>query len=192
MNSRSGQELVVPNRPSLTDFHAGNRLLPGEETIPGERPSFFGIFPRAAGQSFTGERLSCLLPIPLSWDGAVMIEIMPEGSGNILGFRIRGKLTEADYRNLLVPEMEKAMNEYPKIRVVWVMEDFEGWTVGGAWEDFLLGLKFSAVEKMATVIDESWDEWMNLLFRAFTTLTRTELRFFKKERSADAWEWIRA
>jgi hypothetical protein len=121
-----------------------------------------------------------------------MIEKLPESSGNILGFRVRGKLTEADYRELLVPEMKKAMEEFPRIRVVWVMENFEGWTVGAAWEDFLLGLKFSAVEKMATIIDESWDEWITLLFRAFTTLTYTELRFFKKERLDEAWEWIRA
>jgi hypothetical protein len=121
-----------------------------------------------------------------------MIEKLPESSGNILGFRIWGKLSEADYTELLVPEMERAMKEYPKIRVVWVMEEFAGWTVGGAWEDFLLGLKFSAVEKMAAVIDESWDDWMTPLFKAFTTLTRTELRFFKKERLAEAWEWIRA
>ena len=120
-----------------------------------------------------------------------MIEKLQGSSENILGFRIWGKLAEADYRDLLDPEMEKVMKEYPKIRVVWVMEDFEGWTVGGAWEDFLLGLKFSAVEKMATVIDESWDDWLTLLFRAFTTLTRTELRFFKKERLAEAWKWIR-
>jgi hypothetical protein len=121
-----------------------------------------------------------------------MIEKLPESSGNVLGYRIRGKLTEADYRDVLVPEMEKAMKEHPKIRVVWVMETFEGWTVGGAWEDLLLGLKFTAVEKMATVIDESWDEWMTPLFQVFTTLTRTELRFFKKERLTEAWEWIRA
>lgn len=120
-----------------------------------------------------------------------MIEKLPQSSGNVLGFRLGGKLSEADYHDLLVPEMEKVMNEFPKIRVVWVMEGFEGWTVGGAWEDFLLGLKFSAVEKMATVIDESWDEWMTLLFKAFTTLTRTEIRFFKKERLDEAWEWIR-
>jgi len=122
---------------------------------------------------------------------AKMIEKLQGSSENILGFRIWGKLTEASYRDLLDPEMEKVMKEYPKIRIVWVMEDFEGWTVGGAWEDFLLGLKFSAVEKMATVIDESWDDWLTLLFRAFTTLTHTELRFFKKERLAEAWEWIR-
>jgi hypothetical protein len=121
-----------------------------------------------------------------------MIEKLPESSGNILGFRIRGKLTEADYREHLDPEIEKTMKEYPKMKIVWVMEDFKGWTIGGAWEDFLLGTKFSAFEKMAMVIDESWDEWMTPLFKTFSTLIRIELRFFRKERLAEAWEWIRA
>jgi hypothetical protein len=121
-----------------------------------------------------------------------MIEKLPESSGNILGFHISGKLREADYQDLLFPEIERALKEYPKIRMVWLIEGFEGWTVGGAWEDFHLGLKFSSVEKMATVIDDRWDEWMTLLFKAFTTVTHTELRFFKKERLAEAWEWIRA
>ena len=121
-----------------------------------------------------------------------MIEKLPESSGNAIGFRVRGKLTEADYTDLLIPEMEKAMREFPRIRVLWVMEDFQGWTVGGAWEDFLLGLKFSAVEKMATIIDDNWDEWITLMFKAFAALTHTELRFFKLERLAEAWDWLRA
>ena len=121
-----------------------------------------------------------------------MIEKLPESSGNILGFRIWGKLTEADYLDHLDPEMEKAMKEYPKIRVVMVMEHLEGWTVGAFWEDFRLGTKSSVFERMAFVIDESWDEWITLLMKAFTTLTGTELRFFKKERLAEAWVWIRA
>ena len=120
-----------------------------------------------------------------------MIEKMSESSGNILGFRSRGRLSAADYLDVLAPEIEKAIAEHGKARVLWIIEDFEGWTVGGAWEDFRLGMKFSAVEKMAAVIDESWDEWMTWLFRAFTTLTGTEIRFFKADRLEEAWEWVR-
>jgi hypothetical protein len=121
-----------------------------------------------------------------------MIEKLPESSGNILGFRSRGKLTESDYLDVLAPGIEQAIAEHGKARVLWIIEGFEGWTVGGAWEDFRLGMKFKAVEKMATVIDESWDEWMTWLFRAFTTLTGTEIRFFKAERLDEAWEWVRS
>ncbi len=119
-----------------------------------------------------------------------MIEKLPESSGNAIGFRLKGKLTEADYREILIPGLEKATREHQKIRIVLVMENFAGWTVGGAWEDFLLGLKLPAIEKLATVIDDSWDEWMNILFRGFATLTGAELRFFKKERLSEAWEWV--
>ena len=109
-----------------------------------------------------------------------MIAKLPESSGNVFGFRIQGKLIEADYRDHLVPVMERGMKEYPKIRVVWVMENFEGWTVGAAWEDILLGLEFSDVEKMAMVIDESWDDWITLMFKIFTTITGTDSGFSRK------------
>jgi hypothetical protein len=121
-----------------------------------------------------------------------MIEKLPGSSGNILGFRIWGKLTEADYRDHLVPEMDQATKDYPRIRVLISLERFEGWTVGGAWEDFALAFKFPAIERMAMVVDDTWDEWMSMLFQAFTTLTRTELKFFRQDRNQEAWDWIMA
>jgi hypothetical protein len=121
-----------------------------------------------------------------------MIEKLPGSAGNILGFRLWGKLTESDYRDLLMPELEKAMKEYPKIRVLFTLEQFEGWTVGGAWEDFTLLFKLPGIERMALVVDETWDEWMTWLFKAFTAFSRTELRFFRKDRNQEAWDWVRA
>lgn len=67
-----------------------------------------------------------------------------------------------------------------------------GWTVGGTWEDFRLGLKLTAVGKMAAVIDESWDEWLTRLFRAFSTLTGIGVRFFRADRLEEARKWVRA
>ena len=121
-----------------------------------------------------------------------MIEKLPESSENILGFWSRGRLAEADYLDHLAPELDQVIAEHGKARVLWIIEEFKGWTVGGAWEDFRTGMKFSAVEKMAAVIDESWDEWLTWLFRAFSTLTGTEVRFFRADRLEEAWEWVRS
>ena len=121
-----------------------------------------------------------------------MIEKLPGSSENLLGFRLWGKLTEADYQNVLIPEIEKALAENPKIRVLVTLEDFEGWTVGGAWEDFTLIFKLPGVERMALVVDDTWDEWMTWLFKAFTSVSRTELRFFRQDRNQEAWDWIRS
>jgi hypothetical protein len=120
-----------------------------------------------------------------------MIGKLPGSSGNILGFRLWGKLTEADYRDLLIPELEKALKEYPKIRVLITLERFEGWTVGGAWEDFTLVLKLPGIERIALVLDDTWDEWITWLFKAFATVTRTEFRFFRQDRNQEAWDWVR-
>ncbi len=120
-----------------------------------------------------------------------MIEILPGGSGPILAFRLYGKLTEADYRDVLTPEIDRVLKIHPKIRILFTLEHFDGWTVGGAWEDFTFALKLPSVERMAMVVDDSWDDWMTWIFRGFTTLTRTELRFFRTDRSQEAWDWIR-
>jgi hypothetical protein len=121
-----------------------------------------------------------------------MIEKLPGSSGNVLGFRLWGKLTEADYRDLLIPELERALKEYPTIRVLFTLEHFEGWTVGGAWEDFTLIFKLSGIERMGLLVDETWDEWMTWLFKAFASVTHTEFRFFRQDRNQEAWDWIRA
>jgi hypothetical protein len=121
-----------------------------------------------------------------------MIEKLPGSSGNVLGFRLWGTLTEADYRDILTPEIEKTLTDHPKIRVLITLERFEGWTVGGAWEDFTFALKLPSVERMALVVDDTWDEWMTWLAKAFATFTKTEIRFFRQDRNQEAWDWIRA
>lgn len=72
------------------------------------------------------------------------------------------------------------------------MENFEGWTAHGAWDDFINWPKFRAVERMAMVIDENWHEFMTWLFKAMATITHIDMRFFKEEQLAEAWDWLRA
>jgi hypothetical protein len=83
-----------------------------------------------------------------------------ESAENIVGFRIQGRLTETDYQNVLAPEIAQGIAWFGKIGVLLQMEKFEGWTVGGAGEDLIIGPKFVSVEKLALVVDETWDEWM--------------------------------
>jgi hypothetical protein len=33
---------------------------------------------------------------------------------------------------------------------------------------------------------------MTWLFKAFTSVSRTELRFFRQDRNQEAWDWIRS
>ena len=121
-----------------------------------------------------------------------MITRLSESSGKSVGFLVHGKLTDEDYQKVLIPVVEETIKAHQKIRILFQMENFGGWTPRGAWDDFINWPKFRSVERMAVVIDENWDEYMSWLFKFFAAFTHIEVRFFKKERLADAWNWLRA
>jgi len=81
-----------------------------------------------------------------------MIERLDESSGHVIGFRIHGKLTKEDYTDLFVPELEKVIRKHGKGRLLLLMKHFEGWTLGGAWEDFFNAPKFFSIKRMAVVV----------------------------------------
>lgn len=121
-----------------------------------------------------------------------MLAKLPESGGNIAGFLIRGKLTDEDYKTGLIPPLEEAVAAHKKIRILFRMEDFGGWTAHGAWDDFVNWPKFISIERMAIVIDENWHEFMTWLFKAIAGIVRIDMKFFRKDQLADAWAWLRA
>jgi hypothetical protein len=112
--------------------------------------------------------------------------------GNILWFRLSGKLTEEDYTNNLIPELERALENYKKIRLLIQVEYFGGWTQGGAWEELTSWPQFLKVERMAVVADDSWDEWMTWMVRITGIFTGLLVRFFKAGKIEEAWDWLEA
>jgi hypothetical protein len=64
-----------------------------------------------------------------------MIELLPESSGNVLGFRLCGMVTSQDFDELLVPALQEAFNRYDIIRVLIEITDFKGKDIEALWED---------------------------------------------------------
>jgi hypothetical protein len=54
-----------------------------------------------------------------------------KSSGNIIGFNVSGKLSDEDYKNLVIPEIEKAIEKFGEICLLWEMEKFHGIGSGG-------------------------------------------------------------
>jgi hypothetical protein len=121
-----------------------------------------------------------------------MIEIMAESSGNIIGIRAIGTLTDADYKEMLMPRLERLFAQYRKLRVLFYMgeKEFAGWTVSAAWDDARLGLRYrSDFEKIAVVGGPRWVEWSS---KFATFLITGEIRTFPADRVQDAWDWVKA
>jgi len=110
--------------------------------------------------------------------------------GNILAFGLSGKLSEEDYTANLIPELERALEDYKTIRLLLRVEYFGGWKKGSMWEEFHNWPLFSKIERMAVVADDSWDEWMTWAVKIFSIFTRVPVRFFRTGRMEEAWDWL--
>lgn len=110
-----------------------------------------------------------------------------EASGNILHGKITGKLEKEDY-DTFVPLAEELINKQGKIRVLFELIDFEGWSAGAAWEDCKFAYHhLKDIERMAIIGDSRWEKGMTLFAKPFMG---AKLRYFDVTQREDAIDWI--
>ncbi|CCJ37484.1 hypothetical protein BN140_2561 [Methanoculleus bourgensis MS2] len=120
-----------------------------------------------------------------------MLDRMKESSGSVLGFRFDGKLSESDYATILIPELERAMNEHQMVRILFKIEGFRSWRPGEGWEAFRQWPGMESVDRIAIVGGERWREWMNRFPALFVGFNDIDVRYFPESRQRDAWGWLR-
>jgi hypothetical protein len=117
-----------------------------------------------------------------------MFEKMRESSGNVIGFRMTGKLTDADYK-AMAPEFEDGIKRYGTIRLLWLLEDFHGWEPKAAWDDYEYWRKYGEeIERVAIVGNKRWEEWMTKLAKLFM---KGRVKYLDESQLDDAWAWVR-
>ncbi|HAB16660.1 MAG TPA: STAS/SEC14 domain-containing protein [Verrucomicrobiota bacterium] len=116
-----------------------------------------------------------------------MITQLPRSAGKTLGFKMSGKLHDADYHNFL-PLVESAIKAHGKVRLLAQFEDFHGWDLKALWDDTVFSTKHCAdVERIALVGEKKWEEWMAKVCRPFTL---AKLRYFDASELDAAWKWL--
>jgi hypothetical protein len=117
------------------------------------------------------------------------LQVKEELGGKVVRVHVSDSLTKEDYERF-VPEIERRIDEHGKIRVLFDMQEFDGWNSGGLWED----IKFSAghfndIERLAMVGEKKWQEWMSTFCKPFTS---AEIRFFEEDEGDQAHQWLLA
>lgn len=108
--------------------------------------------------------------------------------GKIVAITVSEKLTKEDY-GTSVPEVERLIQEFGKIRVVFEMKGFHGWKAGALWEDIKFDVKhFADIEKIAFLGDKKWEKGMSVFCRPFTT---AKIRYFDVSQASEADDWIK-
>lgn len=120
-----------------------------------------------------------------------MISISAESNGNILVLEALSKLTDRDYKEILIPRLEAIIREHGKARVLFDMgNEFHGWEPAAAWDDARFGLAHrSDFEKMGIVGGPQWVGWG---LKLGALLMSGEIKSFTREQQAEALEWIKA
>jgi hypothetical protein len=116
-----------------------------------------------------------------------MIETIETGSPKVVGFRLCGKLHDEDYKQF-VPKMETILTAEGKVRLFIQLEDFHGWDLHAAWDDFKFGLRhYSDFERIAMVGDRKWEKWTANFCKPFT---KAKVKYFDKSETDAAWKWL--
>jgi hypothetical protein len=121
-----------------------------------------------------------------------MVERLQDMPAGTLGFRATGQITRADYADVLVPELHKALAEGGRLRTLYVIEDLDEIEPSALWADSKLGFDLAvrhhdAWERSAIVTDI---EWMARATRMFAWMIPGEVRVFPLAELEQGKAWV--
>lgn len=118
--------------------------------------------------------------LSISWDT----------ENRIVTLSVFGKLTGSDYRAILLPAMEEAIEELGQLRCLIDLSEFTGLDFSAFWEDLKFGLgNASHMEKIAIISDRQWVEWAA---KAGGLVTPAKIQAFDATERLEARRWLTA
>jgi hypothetical protein len=115
-----------------------------------------------------------------------MIKELSDLPAGVIGFEITGTVRAEDYRDVVLPALERAFAS-GEIRSVIVIPDFHGMSGGALWQDLKMGMEhLRAWKRIALVTDI---DWMDHITTLFGWMTPGEVRHFPLARRDEAIAW---
>src|SRR3954471_16400975 len=121
-----------------------------------------------------------------------MVTVIPTSGPGTLAFVISGRLTRADYRDLLLPPVRETIAKGEAIRMLAVIDDFSGLEPGGLLEELTAAAKLGTGHRslpayFAVVTDTPW---VRRAIALFGWLAPGQTRVFTTAQRADAETWL--
>lgn len=119
-----------------------------------------------------------------------MHHIRKLSSGNVIVMTLSGKLTHADYSEI-VPFLAKFIKKYKKIRLLIELDNFEGWAASATLDDIVFIFRYGFhIERIAFLVHAKQDQLVVLLDRPFGRALGENVKYFHYKFREDAWLWI--
>ena len=117
-----------------------------------------------------------------------MLSVMKDLPKGVVGFSAEGTVTAEDYKRILIPAVEDALEGGGKIRFLYYLgPGFKGYAAGAMWDDTMFGARhYFDFEKIACVTDH---EIYATMAQSFGFLMPAAVRTFavKDLEAAKAW-----
>jgi SpoIIAA-like len=107
----------------------------------------------------------------------------------VIGFETAGQLSAEDYRDVVLPALERAAAS-GEVRFVVVIPEFHGMSGGALWQDLKVGVEhLRAWKRIALVTDIGWMSDMTALFG---WMTPGQVKVFPLAQRDEAIRWAAA
>jgi SpoIIAA-like len=113
-----------------------------------------------------------------------IVEHMPPGT---IGVEASGKITEEDYRDVLVPTVEAALAT-GDVRLLYVLDEGSEYSAGAMWADSKLWTKHLKSWSRVAVVSDA--EWLERSIHAFGWMMPGEIKVFEPDDVDDAKAWL--
>jgi hypothetical protein len=120
-----------------------------------------------------------------------MIQLINDVPGNVAAFRASGEVTQEDYQNVVVPEVDRQVKQDGELNFLLQLDtDVENFTLGAWMQDALVGLKNITKWHRAAIVTDS--DKIITATNGFSLLVTGEFKGFKKDHFSEAVDWVSA
>ncbi len=117
-----------------------------------------------------------------------MIERLKDVPGNLAAFRATEEVTQDDFKNTVMPEVELMVEKTDKLNYLLLLDtDIKNFTAGACLQDALLGIKNLTKWNRAAIVSDS--ENIIKFTDAFSVAMPGEFKGFKKTELQQAIDW---
>lgn len=116
-----------------------------------------------------------------------MIQLLNSEKVNLISAKISGKISKDEVEKIH-SEIHEILKQNSKIDFYFILEDFDGYTLKGFWEDLKVdSAHISDYGKMALVGEKKWQE---RAAKATDFFTSSEVKYFDLKDKELAKTWI--
>jgi hypothetical protein len=123
-----------------------------------------------------------------------VVELLDDLPGGTLGFRVSGKITRAEYHEMLDPALQRLERGETLSMLVVADDDFHGLDLPALWEDVKaagsVGLKHRKAWRRLGVVTNK--DWMRHAIAGFGWFYPGEMRVFDLDELDEAKRWVAA